>query len=131
MKPLDTLTKALEALAELNLTLSTLDPETTAIIQETILRYTERSEYLKNHFRVTLAQTAPISIGCWVTTIWGQAVVTRFDRWGNVEYRYQAERNGKTVWVGNSHHPMYLHYLREPDDVSAYVLTLKGPYGDE
>jgi hypothetical protein len=143
MTLVDKLSKALESLDDFNKSVSEsdLDRNTLESLQETLLRYADRSGYHNSHLQAVLVQSAPITMGCWITTMWGPAVVTNFEVKGAftptptpgcwVHYRYRAGRDGKTLWVGNSDRMPWVHYLREPDDLSACVLTLKGPYGDE
>lgn len=137
---LSTLAKVIKAVDALNNAINE-DGLDEGMLQEILQRCAERSSYRNTHMQFTLVQSAPVTVGCWVTTMWGPAVVTGFEHIGVfvdkptsdcwVHYRYEAIRDGRTLWVGNSDRLDWVHYLREPDDVSAYVLTLKGPYGDE
>ena len=151
MNLVDKLSKALEYLDDFNKAVNEpgVDRFTLESLQETLLRYADRSGYRNSHLQATLVQSAPLTVGCWVMTMWGPAAVTNFevngaftdkpspDCWVHYRYqavvrsRYRADRDGKTLWVGNSDRIQWVHYLREPDILSVYVMTLKGPYGDE
>ena len=73
-----------------------------------------------------------IKPGEWINSDnYGESVCTEVEgEW--IKLRYEAIRNsdGKAIWLGNAEHKNHVAFLREQDDVSQYVLTLKGPYGE-
>ena len=84
-----------------------------------------------------------ITVGCWVTTVWGPAVCCCV-RDNYVSYRYRAFpfKEGKldeseSMWVANGDAPATgpdapdeeVRYLGPPDEVSRLVVLLGGPYG--
>lgn len=74
-----------------------------------------------------------IGIGDWIDiSTYTQGVCIGFDgAW--VRYRYEAirESDGSTIWVENCEHEALVSRVRAPDETSLYVLTLKGPYGED
>lgn len=80
---------------------------------------------------------APIVIGCYIETTWGEAVVTEVGKNGWVSFRYEAVDRidgspaTRVLWVGNAEPIKDVIYLRPGDETSARVLTLRGPYGTD
>lgn len=71
-----------------------------------------------------------ITPGCWVSTCWGEAVVTSVTE-ESVFYRYPATRmDGTSIWVANGDLLREVTFLREGDETTLPVLDLRGPYGE-
>lgn len=69
----------------------------------------------------------PLTVGCWIETRWGQAVVTQVMD-GYVQYVYEATRcvDGERMWVTNSDAPQWVSYLAPPNTVSREALAWNG-----
>lgn len=70
--------------------------------------------------------------GSWVESArFGRAVLLREEKQGWYSLRYEATHTatGETLWVYNCDDDVT--FLDPPDNLSRYVLTLKGPYGKE
>lgn len=73
--------------------------------------------------------------GHWVEhKAWGRAVITGHasaSGWHPLRYKAVRHPNGSTIWVANAALREEFEVTGPPDDDSASVVALKGPYGEE